>query len=155
MKENLKATLKNVYTLLMGILVVLAVMTLFGLATGIRLRILTTDSMFPSLYRGSLILIDTDFAWEDLDKRDVIAFRSGSTEVMHRVTAVTEEGLVLKPDNGEGENLVSKDMYVGKEVVAFPFIGDMNKSILRNGKGVVCIAAMALIVAGCRGGKKK
>ncbi len=152
----MKETLKNLYTVLMCVLIVLAVISSVGLARGIRPRILVTSSMQPSVYKGSLVLLNIDTPWDALEVGNIIAFRSGRTEVMHRVTAVTEEGLILRPDNGKGESLVTKDMYVGKEVIAFPYIGGLIKPVLQHGKAWVIIVAIAMILVGCRGlGRKK
>ena len=85
----------------------------------------------------------------------MIAFRCDSTEVMHRVSEITDKGLILKPDNGEGESLVTKDMYVGKEIIAFPFIGTFLKIVLQQGRGIVLLAAVALIVVGCWSRKER
>ena len=147
----MKETIKNVYSVLMAMLTVLAVVAVLGLCLGIRLKILTTDSMFPSIYKGSLVLVNVNAEWEKLHAGDVIVFRSSATEVMHRVTEITDTGLILKPDNGQGESLVSKDMYAGKEIIAFPFIGGMIKPVLQHGKKLVIIVAIVMILVGCRG----
>ena len=152
--ENTQHSRRNSYLVLMSVLIVLSLMALIGLMTGIRPRILTTDSMHPSIYKGSLVLLNVNSPWEELEEGDVIAFRTGATEVMHRVTAVTDEGLILKADNGEGESLVTKDMYVGKEVIAFPFIGVVLKPVLQHGKALVVLVAVVMIIAGCWSSRK-
>ena len=149
MKKSLKATLKNMYMVLSGILSVLAVIALITMIMGIRPKILTTDSMYPSIYRGSLVLVDVNAAWESIKAGDVIAFRSGSTEVMHRVAEMTDAGLIVRPDNGQGESLVTGDMYAGKEIIAFPFVGGMIKPVLQHRKALVMIATMIMIITGC------
>ena len=133
----------------MVLLIAFASISLLGLAFGIRPRILTTDSMYPSIYRGSLVLINTDSAWNDIEEGDIVVFRSGSTEVMHRVSEITDAGLILMPDNGSGESLVTKNMYAGKEIIAFPFIGEIIKPVLQHGKAIVIVLAMTMIVMGC------
>ena len=147
----MKETLKNLYTVLMCVLIGLAIISSIGLARGIRPRILVTSSMQPAVYKGSLVLLNIDTPWEELVEGNIIAFRTGETEVMHRVTAVTEETLILRPDNGKGESLVTKDMYVGKEIIAFPYIGGMIKPVLQHGKKLVIIVAIVMILVGCRG----
>ena len=151
----MKETLKNLYTVLMCVLIGLAIISSIGLARGIRPRILVTSSMQPAVYKGSLVLLNIDTPWEELVEGNIIAFRTGETEVMHRVTAVTEETLILRPDNGKGESLVTKDMYVGKEIIAFPFVGEIIKPILQRGKGGVILLAVGMILIGCYSGKKK
>ena len=149
MRESFKETLINIYSVFMALITTLAVTAILALIIGIRPKILTTDSMYPSIYRGSLVLVNVSFAWDSIEEGDVIAFRSGSTEVMHRVTQKTVDHLVLKPDNGQGENLVTRDMYAGKEIIAFPYIGGMIKLVLQRGKGIVILLAVIMIVIGC------
>ena len=107
--NDMKEMLKSLYTLLMCILIGFAVISSIGLARGIRPRILVTSSMQPSVYKGSLVLLNTYTPWEELVEGNVIAFRSAKTEVMHRIADVTDEGMILRPDNGNGESLVTKD----------------------------------------------
>ena len=145
---RLKETLRNLYVVLMYTLIVLALIAMIGLFAGIRIRILVTDSMHPSVYKGSLVLLNIDTPWEEIEEGNIIAFRSGATEVMHRVKLITDDGMILKPDNGEGENFVTKDMYVGKEIIAFPYIGGMLKPILQEGKSKILLAALILIIIG-------
>ena len=155
MIRYLKETLKNLYTVLMYVLIILAIIAIIGLMMGIRPRILVTDSMHPSVYKGSLVLLNIDTPWEEIEEGNIIAFRSGATEVMHRVKSITNDGMILKPDNGEGENFVTKDMYVGKEIIAFPYIGGMLKPILQNGKSKILLAAVILIIIGSHQRKKE
>ena len=145
---RLKETLRNLYVVLMYTLIVLALIAMIGLFAGIRIRILVTDSMHPSVYKGSLVLLNIDTPWEEIEEGNIIAFRSGATEVMHRVKSIIDDGMILKPDNGEGENFVTKDMYVGKEIIAFPYIGGMLKPILQEGKSKILLAALILIIIG-------
>lgn len=153
---NMKETLKNLYTVLMCMLIGLAVVSFIGMTKGIQTRILTTSSMQPSVYKGSLVLLNVNSPWSSLEEGNVIAFRTGKTEVMHRITAVTDEGLILRPDNGKGESLVTRDMYVGKEIIAFPYIGGMIKPVILNGKKFVTGVAIAMILVGCWGlGRKQ
>lgn len=149
--NEMREMLKNLYTVLMCILIGLAVLSSIGLARGIRPRILVTSSMQPSVYKGSLVLLNVNSTWSSLEEGNVIAFRTGETEVMHRVTGVTDEGLILRPDSGNGESLVTKEMYVGKEIIAFPYIGGVINPVLQHGKKMVIIMAIVMIVIGCWG----
>ena len=136
-------------------LITLALMAMIGLFAGIRFRILVTDSMHPSIYKGSLVLLNIDTPWEEIEEGNIIVFRSGATEVMHRVKSITNDGMILKPDNGEGENFVTKDMYVGKEIIAFPYIGGIIKPVLQEGKSKILLAAVILIIIGSHFRKKE
>ena len=151
----MKETLKNLYTVLMCILTGLAVLSFIGMTKGIRTRILITSSMQPAVYEGSLVLLNIETPWEGLEEGDIVAFRSGKTKIMHRVSKVAGNGLILKPDNGNGESFITKDMYVGKEVIAFPYIGGMIRPVLLHGNRVVVIVAIAMVIVGCWGMRRK
>lgn len=153
--NDMKEMLKNLYTVLMCVLIVLVAIATIGLKNGIQTRILVTSSMQSAVNKGSLVLLNIKTPWEELEEGDIIAFRSSKTEVMHRVTAVTDEGLILRPDNGNGESFVTRDMYVGKEIIAFPYIGGMIKPVILNGNKFVIGAAIAMILVGCWGLGKK
>ncbi len=71
------------------------------------------------------------------------------TETLGNIRSETDEGLILRPDNGNGESLVTKDMYVGKEIIAFPYMWGMVKPVLQYGKKIVILVAIALIAVGC------
>ena len=132
----------------MAVIVSLAIAMLIAMAFGIRPRALITSSMEPFIRKGSLVLVDTNTHFEDLAEGDAIVFRINSTEVLHRVTGSEGESVVAEPDNGDGEALVHKSMYVGKEIAAIPVIGGWVQWISRNAWVVVVVGA-ALVVIGC------
>ena len=49
---------------------------MIGLFAGIRLRLLVTDSMHPSVHKGSLILLKVDTPCEEIEEGNVIALSS-------------------------------------------------------------------------------
>ena len=149
--SKIKVTFKNLYMVLLYVLITLAIVSTIELAKGIRTRILITSSMHPAVYKGSLVLLNIYAPWDSLEEGNISVFRAGETEVMHRVTRVLDDGLIIKPDNGNGESYVTKDMYVGKEIIAFPYIGLMLKPVLQHGKALVIVVAVAMIIMGCWG----
>lgn len=150
MKSNsVKQVILRLYTVLMIAFIFLAVAALIAIGMGIRPRILITSSMEPSILKNSLVLVDTSAPYESLSEGQVIAFRTGRTEVLHRISEITEGGsLIVVPDNGAGEALVGKASYVGAEIVAFPFIGGWLRSVLRH-IWVVVVVAVGLMIVGC------
>ena len=146
----MKQITMRLHIVLMIVLITLAVVAIIALALGVRPRILVTSSMEPSIYKNSLVLINTNAKYEELEEGEVIVFRAGNTEVMHRITGISEDGkLVVTPDKGQGLTLVEKATYVGKEVIAFPIIGGWLRSILEHGKAVVIGLGLVLVVLGC------
>ena len=155
-KNALKQVLLRFHTVLMVVVTALAVIMIAAIATGVRPRILITSSMEPGILKNSLVLVNTSTPYESLSEGQVITFRAGDTEVLHRVSEVAEDGsLIAVPDNGTGEATVNKVDYVGKEIIAFPFIGGWLRGILGHA-GVVVVLAVVLVVVGCLPyGKKK
>ena len=154
-KSNIKLVLLRLHTVFMIVLIALAVLMAVGLAAGIRPRILITSSMEPSILKNSLVLVDISAPFESVSEGQVIAFRAGSTEVLHRVSEVNDDGsLIAVPDKGIGEAIVHKADYVGREVITFPFIGGWLRGMLNHIWIVITIAAV-LILAGCLPYEKK
>ena len=154
-KNDVKLVMLRLYTVLMILLIVLAVVMIAGIATGLRPRILVTASMEPGILKNSFVLVNTAVPYEQLSEGQVIAFRAGQTEVLHRITDIAENGsLTVEPDNGSGEAIVEKVDYVGKEIIAIPFIGGWLKVMLRH-MWIVIVAAVMLVVVGCLPYEKK
>ena len=148
-KSDVKLVMLRLHTVLMILLIALATVMIAGIAIGLRPRILVTASMEPGILKNSLVLVNTAVPYEQLSEGQVIAFRAGQTEVLHRITEIAEDGsLTVEPDNGSGEAIVDKVDYVGKEILAIPFIGGWFKVMLRH-MWIVIVVAVMLVIAGC------
>ena len=148
-KSDVKLVILRLHTVLMILLIALAAVMIAGIATGLRPRILVTASMEPRILKNSLVLVNTAAPYEQLSEGQVIAFRAGKTEVLHRITEIAEDGsLIVEPDNGSGEAIVEKVDYVGKEILAIPFIGGWLKLMLRH-MWIVIVVAVMLVIVGC------
>ena len=94
-----------------------------------------SDSMEPNLNIGDIIITkDVDFADlktdEDLgeiQKGDIIVFKRGDMNIVHRAIRTNEDGsLVTKGDKySEDEEFVSEDIYIGKVILKIPKLGKL------------------------------
>mgnify|MGYP002622989692 CR=1 FL=1 len=145
----MKEFVLRLYTVFMIVLIMLAVIIVIGFCFGFRARILVTSSMEPNILKNSLVILNTSAPWDDLEEGNVIAFRANKTEVLHRITEVINKELIVTPDKGKGQATVSKSMYVGKEVMAFPVVGGWIRNVLEHWIWGVCLFAVGFVILGC------
>ena len=113
---------------------------------------IVSGSMEPEIPVGSVVYIDTKIPPEDIAEKDIIAFQSGDSLVVHRVTKnQTVEGYFnTKGDANEGEDLteVDYDQYVGRVIRHFPYIGQIMMIFTTSiGKiSVLCFAACGALL---------
>ena len=151
--------------LLIPILVVNVIMIIQGLARpskvpsigGYSPLIVLTDSMYPGIKSGDLIIVKSEDA-EDIKVGDVISFfdpdSTGTSVVTHRVVElVTENGVLhfrTKGDanNAEDQTLVPKENLVG--IYRSKINGAGNVAMfLQSTKGlIVCIAVPLVLLVG-------
>lgn len=120
--------------------------------------IVLTDSMYPEIESGDLIICHTEEP-ENIQVRDVIAFfdpaGNGSTIVTHRVVEVTEQNGVLawrtKGDNNNTEDrlLVTADklvaVYEGTRLAGF---GNVALFMQSTPGLIVCVVCPILLLVG-------
>lgn len=111
---------------------VMAVFTLFFVAilifktAGITPYVVMSGSMEPSIQTGSLCFINTHVEYDEIQAGDVIAFQIATGDmVTHRVTDVTDDGLITQGDNSDNSDGVSttKENYRGKNFFSIPYAG--------------------------------
>ncbi len=62
-------------------------------------RISNTKSMDPLMDNSSVVLYRRINSLEKINVGDIIAYKRGDGKVVHRVTKITEDGLITKGDN--------------------------------------------------------
>ncbi len=96
---------------------------------GIEVYHIVSGSMEPEIPVGSAVYINTNIPPEDVKEKDIIAFESGSSLVVHRVTAnqIVEGYFNTKGDANEGEDIaeVNYDQYTGKVIRHIPYVGEI------------------------------
>ncbi len=68
--------------------------------------------------------------------------------MLHKVTGRDGDDLIVTPDRGTGEAVAGESMYVGKEVISFPFVGGWLRWVLEGRVWIVVVAGLALVVVG-------
>lgn len=118
--------------------------------------IVLTDSMFPDIKSGDLIIIKSVDA-EEIREGDVISFfdpdGSGTSVVTHRVMSITKEkglAFITKGDANNAEDLspVPADNLVGLYQTVIPGAGNVAMFLQTTPGLVVCVALpMVLLIA--------
>ena len=118
-------SLRLVYSLVMGIVVLVGALVMVMFIMGIRPYAVLSGSMEPAIHVGSVCMVDMNFPFKNIKVGDVISVKSGDLAITHRVTAVTNEGLVTKGDanNVEDTGYVTVDGYFGKTLFSVPLVG--------------------------------
>ena len=111
-------------------------------------RIVLTDSMYPVIQSGDLIICQTIDA-EDVEVNDVIAFfdpaGSGMSVVTHRVLEVVEEGNLISfrtkgdANNTEDPNLVPGENLVGIYKSRIPSAGNIAMFMQTTQGLIICV----------------
>lgn len=114
---------------------------------GYQVYHIVSGSMEPEIPVGSAAYIDTKIRAEDVQEKDVIAFKSGSSLVVHRVVQnqIVEGFFRTKGDANEGEDLSEipyKD-FVGRVYRHIPYVGQIIM-IFTTGIGKVYVLCFAL-----------
>ena len=144
--------LHTVFEFFQWLLIITTVSLTVAYICGIRLYVVTTGSMSPTIPVGSICFVNHNISYDSIITGDIISFTIGeNTQVTHRVTAVESDGLITQGDanNVEDARKVTRQNYLGKTVFHIPkagFIIHFLKS--RIGKiGFVVIILLMLI--GC------
>lgn len=108
-----------------------------------------SGSMEPYYHVGSVVIVDTHVAPEEIQVGDPITFRMQSGAVAtHRVIAADAElrQFKTKGDANEDEDVspISFDSLIGKAGMSVPYIGYI-PLYMRSRKGMFCIGAYVII----------
>lgn len=119
--------------------------------------IVLTDSMYPEIHSGDLIICHTQEA-EEIETGDVIAFfdpaGNGTTIVTHRVTEVTtEDGSLAFRTKGDANNvedamLVPADDLVGVYQKRIPNMGNIAMFMQTTQGLIVCVVCPIILLVG-------
>jgi signal peptidase len=107
----------------------------------IRAVVVRTGSMMPVLHPGDLVLVDvTEDARENVAVNDVVLFDDPEGRpTIHRVVAISEEGITTKGDANEDPDPWFVDRVEGVEMVGIPWVG-YGLQYLQNGFKVIMMA---------------
>ena len=135
---KLLCTLRLIYSLVMGVVVVLGVSVAVLFCAGLRPYAVISGSMEPNIKVGSVCMVDVKVPFSQIKEGDVISVNMGDMRVTHRVYKLTRDGAITKGDaNKDVDNFtVTSDQYFGKTVFSLPFLG-YGVIFLKSGAGLV------------------
>ena len=133
------------------ILGIIAAITLLALATGLRLCIVQTRSMEPTIPTYSVCLVTTRVSYDDLSVGDIVVYTRASDgeQIVHRVVDITDTGAITRGDANhfdDGVSVTADNLYA-RYIAHIPYLGHVY-NLVRSPIGIAMIAALviALIV---------
>ena len=138
---------EKVINILINIIFYLALIALAFFIFGVRYYNVLSESMEPSIPKGSLIVVwPTDF--HDLEPNDVITARFETGVLLtHRAVEINEESrtIITKGDNNPTRDAhpIEANQVVGKVVFHVPILGDLI-AFLRTPAGISIIAGLII-----------
>ncbi len=151
--------IKQIINVLTTLIIVVGGIFLVLYLFGIVPYVILSGSMEPTIKTGSLCLIDKKVDFQEIKKKDIIAFKfDDGTLVTHRVNKIAEDGIITKGDNNKkvDDGLVTANNYVGKNIFWIPKIGYAVKAFQSpKGKIIVITSIVILFVSGFLFGEDK
>ena len=142
MKKVLK--IHRAIVIVVGIIIAVA---LLSLATGLRLCIVQSGSMEPTIPTYSVCLVTTRVDYDDLSVGDIVVYTRASDgeQIVHRVVDMTETGAITRGDANQSDDGISvtADNLYAKYITHVPYLGYLY-NLVRSPIGVVMIAALAV-----------
>ena len=129
----------------------LAITIVLSLLFGCKYLKVVSPSMTPKYNIGDVVVVNTKIKYEDLQIGDVITYKSGLTNVTHRIVDINSRGEVItqgdannSPDfSGSG---ISKDNLVGKVMFGIPKLGSLLETIAKPANYMILVIALILIL---------
>ena len=112
-----------------------------------RMCAVPTGSMEPTIPTWSLCLVNVKTPYEELETGDIVVYvrQSDGLRIIHRVIAVTDEGIVTKGDANAIDDGVSvtPDNLFGKYLFHIPWLGRL-PVLIRTPAGITVVAVLAV-----------
>ena len=128
--------------ILWGIIIAFGV----SILCGFRYDLVVSYSMYPTLTRGSMVMIEPT-PYEDLKVGDIVNFDFASTTCTHRLVGFAEDGdLITQGDASTSQEKISESKYRGRIVYHNNFVGHIILFVKENIVMTVFIAMAVLLV---------
>ena len=155
--KDFSAFLKH-NSLVFPIAVVLLFVALYFLLP-FRLVAVVSGSMEPTIPTGSLCIVNIRIPYEKIEEGDVIVYvrKSDGLRIIHRVIAVTDDGLVTKGDHNQIDDGLSttQENFYGKSLVHIPEVGNLAmKAKTPAGLAIIGAALVAVLIWTAAGERK-
>ncbi len=98
---------------------------------GMKPYVMITGSMRPTIPVGSVCFIDTTYPFSQLEKQDIIMYKSINQNVIHRIIEKNDDSYKTKGDaNSKADRIeVTQEIYLGKYNFSIPKIGFLTSKI--------------------------
>ena len=146
--DRVKSTVYRLYLVFCGLLAAVGFISIIAIFLGVHPFVILSESMQPEVPKNSLVLLDTHARFEDVEEGQNIAYILGQIVVMHKVTEVHEDEILVRPLVGNGVSVVKRDTFLGKEILSIPGIGEGAWKALQH-KKIILVAALVLLIIGC------
>ena len=143
---------KQIINVLTTLIIVLGGIFLILYICGIVPYVVLSGSMEPTIKTGSLCFINRHADFNDIKEKDVVAFKlENGTLVTHRAIEISDSGITTKGDRNKEQDgsLVTKNNYVGKNILWIPKIGYLVMAFQSTrGKIVLLTCILLLFIIG-------
>lgn len=91
--------------------------------TPIKIYIVSTGSMRPTLKPGDLIVVKK-VSEKDIHVDDILTYKSSDLTITHRVVSLKDTGVVTKGDeNNTDDGIIPYTSIIGKKILIIPKLG--------------------------------
>ena len=119
---------------------------------GYKPFITVSGSMEPVIHTGSVCYVDTNAEFNDVEKGDIIAFRTSAGDaVTHRAITIGDGAIETKGDANDVSDgfTTTKDNFIGQTIFSIPYLGYAIKYLQQPvGKIMVGVVILAIIAFG-------
>ncbi len=144
--------IKGIINVLTTLIIVVGGIFLVLYFMGIVPYVVLSGSMEPTIETGSLCFIDTNAKYQNIQKKDIIAFKmKDGTLVTHRAISIDSDGIHTKGDHNKDQDggVVTKKSFVGKNLFWIPKIGYLVVACQSpKGRIIVLTCVVLLFVSG-------
>ena len=150
---------RKIINVLTTLIIVLGGTFLILYICGIVPYVVLSGSMEPTIKTGSLCFINRYSSFDDIKEKDIVAFKlENGTLVTHRAIEISDSGITTKGDRNKEQDgsLVTKNNYVGKNILWIPKIGYLVMAFQSTrGKIVLLTFILLLFIIGILFGDNK
>ena len=133
---------------MLDLILVAGLVAIAGTLLGVRPYVVESGSMEPAIHTGSVCLINSRVPFGSVQVGDVVCFESAvGKKVIHRVVAVTAEGIETKGDaneNTDGITTTEKN-YIGTVAFTAAELGYAVYWIQTPRGMVICVAVLLIL----------
>ena len=147
MKKILKKINDIVISIETVVLIAVVVLNVFPWFINMEHYVVLSGSMEPEIHTGAMVYVDKNVTVENIETGDVIAFKTNTVLVTHRVEKKDDKNKVFITKGDANENVdfapVPYGMYVGKTLFSIPYFGYIMKYV-HSLTGVVILITVAI-----------